>query len=82
MGTGKFEIALELGIVVYVEMALKWNHISGVHSLSTPGQFMPFFVALAQLFSTLYQLGKYVLIKLAEDDYGREGKPLQSLVLC
>ena len=82
MGTGKFEIALELGIVVNVEMALKWNHISGVHSLSTPGQFMPFFVALAQLFTTLYRLGKYVLIKSAEDDYGREGKPLQSLVLC
>jgi hypothetical protein len=82
MGTGKFEIALGLGIVVYVEMALKWNHISGVHSLSTPGQFIPFFIALAQLFTTLYRLGKYVLIKSAEDDYGREGKPLQSLVLC
>jgi hypothetical protein len=81
MGTGKFEIALELGIVVYVETALKWSDTSGVHSLSTPGQFMPFFIALAQLFTTLYRLGKYVLIKSAEDDYGREGKLLQSLVL-
>ena len=43
---------------------------------------MPFFIALAHLFTTLYRLGKYVLIKSAEDDYGREGKPLQSLVLC
>jgi len=74
MGTGKFEIALELGIVVYVEMALKWSDTSGVHSLSTTGQFMPFFIALAQLFTTLYRLGKYVLIKSAEEDYGREGK--------
>jgi hypothetical protein len=57
MGTGKFEIALELGIVVYVEMALKWSDTSGVHSLSTAGQFVLFFIALAQLFTTLYRLG-------------------------
>lgn len=45
-------------MVVYVEMALKWNNISGVHSLSTPGQFMPFFIALVQLLATLYQVSK------------------------
>jgi len=73
MSTGKFEIAFELGIVVYVEMALKWNHISNVHSLSTPGQFMPFFIALAQLVTTLYRLGKYAIMKGVEDDYVREG---------
>jgi hypothetical protein len=81
MGTGKFEIALELGIVVYVEMALKWNHISGVHTLSAPGQFMPFFIALAHFITTFYRLGKYALIKSVEDDYGREGSLLISTVL-
>ena len=45
MPTGKFEIAFNIGIVVYVEMAIKWNNISGVNSLSSPGQFMPFFIA-------------------------------------
>lgn len=70
MGTGNFELAFELGIVVYVELALKWNHITDVHSLRTPGQFMPFFIALAQLVTTLYRLGKYALIASLEADHG------------
>ncbi len=70
MGTGKFEIAFELGIVVYVEMSLKWNNITGVHSLSQPGQFMPFFIALAELVTTLYRVGKYALIHAIEEDHG------------
>jgi hypothetical protein len=57
MGTGSFEIAFELGIVVYVEMALKWNNISGIHTLSQPGQFMPFFIALAQFIRHFIALG-------------------------
>ncbi|KAN0089946.1 hypothetical protein V8E51_018525 [Hyaloscypha variabilis] len=70
MGTGKFEIAFELGIVVYVEMSLKWNNIIGVHSLSQPGQFMPFFIALAELVTTLYRVGKYAVIHAIEEDHG------------
>jgi len=42
---------------------------------------MPFFIALAQLFTTFYRLGKYALIQSAEDDFGREGKSLESVVL-
>src|SRR5277367_1431229 len=72
MPTGEFEIAFDVGIVVYVEMAIKWNGISGVNSLSSPGQFMPFFIALAQLFATLYRLAKHAAIKLSTDDYGEE----------
>ncbi len=75
MGTGKFEIAFELGIVVYVEMALKWNNITGVHTLNAPGQFMPFFIALAQLVTTLYRVAKYAIIQSIEDDSGgQDGK--------
>ena len=70
MGTGKFEIAFELGIVVYVEMALRWNHITGVHTLSAPGQFMPLFIALAQLVTTVYRVGKYAVIQSIVDDNG------------
>jgi len=80
MGTGSFEIAFELGIVVYVEMALKWNNISGVHTLKTPGQFMPFFIALAQFITTFYRIGKYALIQSMEDDNGGpEGEFLFSI---
>jgi hypothetical protein len=75
MGTGKFEIAFELGIVVYVEMAMRWNHITGVHTLSAPGQFMPLFIALAQLVTTFYRVVKYAIIKSIEDDSGgQDGK--------
>jgi len=67
MHTGRFEIFFDIGIIVYVEMALRWNRISGVHSLSSPSQFMPFFIALAQLLNTLYRLGKAGL-KIASTD--------------
>jgi hypothetical protein len=72
MPTGEFEIFFNVGIVVYVEMAIKWNNISGVNSLSSPGQFMPFFIALAQLFATLYRLAKYAAIRASTDDNGEE----------
>lgn len=81
MGTGKFEIAFELGIVVYVEVALRWNHITDVHTLSAPGQFMPFFIALAQLVTTLYRVVKHAIIQSIEDDGGgQEGKFLLSVL--
>jgi hypothetical protein len=60
MPRGKFEFAFDIGIIVYVEMALKWNRITGVHSLSSPGQFMPLFIALAQLIATAYRALKAI----------------------
>ena len=75
MPTGRLDLFVSAGIIVYVEMAIKWNHISGVNSLSTPGQFMPFFIALAQLFATLYRLEKQAAIKeTTEDDGNEDGK--------
>lgn len=66
--------------MVYVEMALKWNGISGVHTLKSPGQFMPFFIALAQFVTTIYRIGKYALIQsIEEDNGGPEGKFLSIL---
>ena len=55
MPRGKFEFAVDIGIIVYVEMALRWNRITGVHSLNSPGQFMPLFIAIAQLIATGYR---------------------------
>ena len=72
MPTGRFEFVFNIGIIVYVEMAIKWNHISGVNSLSSPGQFMPFFIALAQLFATLYRLVKHAAIMVTTEDDGEE----------
>jgi hypothetical protein len=81
MDTGKCEIVFEIGVVVYVEILLKWNNISGVHMLSTPGQFMPFFIALAQLITTFYRIGKYALFQSMEEDNGDpEGKFLLSVL--
>jgi hypothetical protein len=54
MNYGALDFLVNIGAIVYVEMALKWNSISGVHSLAAPGQFMPFFIALAQLLSVFY----------------------------
>lgn len=77
MNYGPLDFLVNIGAIVYVEMALKWNHISGVHSLATPGQFMPFFISLAQLFSVFYGFGSTALDLAAEDvsfsDLGFEG---------
>lgn len=70
MATGSLEFVINAGVIAYVELAIKWNHISGVHDLSSPGQYMPFFIALAQLFTTLYQLGKHGLIQEYASDGG------------
>lgn len=63
MGFGTADFLVNVGAIVYVEMALKWNHISDVHSLVDPGQFMPFFISLAQLFSVFYGISKALISK-------------------
>lgn len=67
MNYGPLDFLVNIGAIVYVEMALKWNNISGVHSLAAPGQFMPFFIALAQLLSVFYGFASTAL-DLAADD--------------
>jgi hypothetical protein len=65
MGTGWLEFFFEWGIVVYVEMALKWNGISDVSFGDpwTPGQFMPFLLGLAYLLQACHQVGFYALVQ-------------------
>ncbi|KAK7408597.1 hypothetical protein QQX98_009245 [Neonectria punicea] len=67
--TGKIEMTVNIGIIVFVEVSLKWNKITDVHSLSSPGQFMPFFIALAQLVSTVYRF--FGLVDELEEDDGK-----------
>ncbi|KAL7933594.1 hypothetical protein V8C35DRAFT_303356 [Trichoderma chlorosporum] len=80
MGFGPVDFLVNIGAIVYVEMALKWNNISGVHSLAAPGQFMPFFIAIAQLLSVFYGVGKGLLASAAndEDDFGSEDGKVSS----
>ncbi|KAF7552588.1 hypothetical protein G7Z17_g4204 [Cylindrodendrum hubeiense] len=66
---GPIELTVNIGIIIFVEVSLKWNGITEVHSLSDPGQFMPFFISLAQLLSTIYQL---LVSCKAIDDYSEE----------
>lgn len=77
MNYGPLDFLVNIGAIVYVEMALKWNNISGVHSLAAPGQFMPFFIALAQLLSVFYGFGSTAANLAADDvsfsDLGEEG---------
>ena len=74
------DLAVDIGMIVYVEMALKWNKISGVHSVTSPSQFMALFIALAQLIYTIYRLVKFGLKVSAADhhdedlDWGFDGK--------
>ncbi|GJN72470.1 hypothetical protein PLICBS_006543 [Purpureocillium lilacinum] len=49
-----FKVAVNWFAIVYVEVSLKWNNIQDVHSLDSPGQFMPFVIALGQLVTVLF----------------------------
>ncbi|PTB70848.1 hypothetical protein BBK36DRAFT_1108685 [Trichoderma citrinoviride] len=68
MGYGPLDFLVNVGAIVYVEMALKWNDISGVHSLAAPGQFMPFFISIAQLLSVFYGIGKAAMAMAGEEE--------------
>lgn len=70
-----FEISVNIGVIAFVEMTLKWNNITGVQSLRDPGQFMPFLIALAQLLAVIYQaVSKILHLTMAEDGAGFEGE--------
>ncbi|ORY02293.1 hypothetical protein BCR34DRAFT_84708 [Clohesyomyces aquaticus] len=46
------------------EMTLKWKNISGVYSLRSPGQLVPFFLGVGQLLDTIYR----AVLKEGEDE--------------
>lgn len=68
------EFIANVGVIVFVEMTLKWNNIPDVHSLRSPGQFMPFFIALAQFIAVFYQAISRGLRLIAAEDGYLEGK--------
>ncbi|KAJ3493908.1 hypothetical protein NLG97_g4430 [Lecanicillium saksenae] len=64
-----FEITLNIGVIAFVEMTLKWNHITNVHSIRDPGQFMPLMIALAQLLAVIYQgVSRFAHLAAIEDE--------------
>ncbi|ATY64504.1 hypothetical protein A9K55_004413 [Cordyceps militaris] len=64
-----FEITANIGVIVFVEMTLKWNNITNVHSLRDPGQFMPLMIALAQLLAIIYQgVSRFAHLTARNDD--------------
>lgn len=72
IGVGTVDLVVNIGAIVYVEVSLKWNNIAGVHSLNSPGQFMPFFIALGQFLSVFYSAAKYLLLLHAEENVVEE----------
>ncbi|OAA61348.1 hypothetical protein ISF_05427 [Cordyceps fumosorosea ARSEF 2679] len=70
-----FEITVNIGVIAFVEMTLKWNNITGVHSLRDPGQFMPLMIALAQLLAIIYQgASRFAHLVAVEDEPGFDGE--------
>lgn len=66
------DLALNIGVILFVELTIRWNDISGVHSLDSPGQYIPFFIGLAQLMSVGYKAIKnYLKNEAEEEDPGR-----------
>lgn len=65
----EIDIALNVGIIVFMELAIRWNSISGVNSLNSAGQFMPFFIALAQFLSVGYKALSNYMRKFATEEF-------------
>lgn len=61
------DIFVNISAIVYVEVSLRWNDIQGVHSLNSPGQFMPFVVALGQLFGVFFMSAKAMMLSAADE---------------
>ncbi|KAM3469657.1 hypothetical protein MY8738_010040 [Beauveria namnaoensis] len=71
-----FEISINIGVIAFVEMTLKWNNITNVHSLRDPGQFMPLMISLAQLVAIIYQgVSRVAHMAATEDEPPAYGKP-------
>lgn len=69
------EITVNIGVIVFVEMTLKWNNITNVHTLRNPGQFMPLLIALAQLLAIIYQgVSSAAHLVASEDEPHLDGK--------
>ncbi|UNI17412.1 hypothetical protein JDV02_003754 [Purpureocillium takamizusanense] len=66
--TASLDVFVNVSAIVYVEVSLRWNDIQGVHSLNSPGQFMPFVIALGQLLSVFFTASKAVMQKAADED--------------
>ncbi|PFH62988.1 hypothetical protein XA68_10400 [Ophiocordyceps unilateralis] len=66
---GSVDLLANVGAIVYVEVSLRWNSITGVHSLDSPGQFMPLVIALGQFLSVFYSAAKEMLRRRANDDF-------------
>ncbi|KAK8143002.1 hypothetical protein G3M48_007873 [Beauveria asiatica] len=70
-----FEISINIGVIAFVEMTLKWNNITNVHSLRDPGQFMPLMISLAQLVAIIYQgVSRVAHMAATEDETHIYGK--------
>ena len=73
------DIFVNVSAIVYVEVSLKWNDIQGVHSLNSPGQFMPFVIALGQLFSVFFTASKAIM-QTAADEHAFDPEDGESLL--
>ncbi|KAF4589307.1 hypothetical protein GQ602_003196 [Ophiocordyceps camponoti-floridani] len=66
---GSIDLLANVGAIVYVEVSLRWNNITGVHSIDSPGQFMPLVIALGQFLSVFYSAAKQLLVMNANEDF-------------
>lgn len=60
-------------LVIQVELTIAWNHVSGLQSLSTVGQLIPFILGVGGLVKVLWGKGRMIWRSEKEEDWGREG---------
>ena len=69
-----FQFALIIILILQVELTIVWNHVSGLQSLSSLGQLIPFILGVGGLIKVLW--GKWTLISkgINEEKYTPSGR--------
>ena len=60
-------------LVLQVELTIAWNHVSGLQSLATLGQLIPFILGVGSLAKILWGKGRAIWKKESEEGWRREG---------
>ena len=73
-GMAIYKLILIVALIVQVELTLAWNNISGLQSITTVGQLIPFILGVGGLIKVLW--GKWYLIRRGvKETHDMDGRP-------
>lgn len=73
-GMATYKLILIVALIVQVELTIAWNNITGLQSITTVGQLIPFIIGVGGLMKVLW--GKWYLIRRGvKETHDMDGRP-------